>query len=267
MESFSAAQRLFAEAIGTALLVFIGAGSVPAILLLEGGTKAPFSGADLGFISMAFGLIVVALVYTVGKVSGCHINPAVTFGLAVTKRFPWREVPLYWGAQVVGGIAGAFAMWASFGTRAVDLGYGFGVVHFDHSTTAWGSAMFIEALGTAILLFTILGIVDTRSPEGWAGLVIGLVIVAIIITVGPITNSSLNPARAIGPLFVTTIHGGVHNWTQQFLAYVPGNLIGAALACLAYDWMATPRKVIRPIKEAVTEPDRAADFAEPLATR
>jgi glycerol uptake facilitator protein len=266
MESFSVAQRAFAEAVGTALLVFIGAGSVPAILLLEGGTKAPFSGADLGFISMAFGLVVVALVYTVGKVSGCHINPAVTFGLAVTKRFPWREVPLYWGAQVFGGIAGGFAMWAAFGTRAVNLGYGFGVVHFDHATTTWGSAMFIEALGTAILLFTILGIVDSRSPEGWAGLVIGLVIVAIIITVGPFTNASLNPARAIGPLFVTTIHGGVHNWTQQLLAYVPANLIGAALACLAYDWMATPRKVVRPIKEAVTEHDRA-DLAAPGATR
>jgi glycerol uptake facilitator protein len=266
MESFSAAQRAAAEAIGTALLVFIGAGSVPAILLLEGGSKAPFSGADLGFISMAFGLIVIAMVYTVGKVSGCHINPAVTFGLAATKRFPWREVPLYWGAQLVGGLAGAFAMWASFGTRAVDLGYGFGVVHFDHSTTAWGSAMFIEALGTAILLFTILGIVDTRSPEGWAGLVIGLVIVAIIITVGPVTNASLNPARAIGPLFVTTIHGGVHNWTQQFLAYIPGNLIGAAAACFAYDWLATPRKVLSPIKSAVTEPDRA-DLGEPVATQ
>src|SRR6478609_10503152 len=107
MESFSAAQRLFAEAIGTALLVFIGAGSVPAILLLEGGTKAPFSGADLGFISMAFGLIIVALVYTIGKVSGCHINPAVTFALAATKRFPWNEVPAYWGAQLVGGTLGA----------------------------------------------------------------------------------------------------------------------------------------------------------------
>jgi glycerol uptake facilitator protein len=257
MDGYSYAQRAFAEAVGTALLVFIGAGSVPAILLLEGGTKAPFSGADLGFISFAFGLVVVAMVYTVGKVSGCHINPAVTFALAATKRFPWSEVPLYWGAQLAGGVAGAFAMWASFGTRAVDLGYGFGVVHFNGSTTTWASAMFIEALGTAILLFTILGIVDSRSPEGWAGLVIGLVIVAIIITVGPVTNASLNPARAIGPLFVSTIHGGVHNWTQQLLAYIPGNLIGAALACFAYDWMAAPRRVVRPIKEAVTEPDRA----------
>jgi glycerol uptake facilitator protein len=261
MEQYSAAQRALAEFIGTALLVFVGAGSVPAILLLEGGTKAPFSGADLGFISMAFGLIVVAMVYTVGKVSGCHINPAVTFALAVTKRLPWSEVPLYWGSQVAGGIAGAFAMWGSFGTRAVDLGYGFGVVHFDHTVTSWGSAMLIEGIGTAILLFTIMGIVDTRSPEGWAGLVIGLVIVAIIITVGPITNASLNPARAIGPLFVSTIHGGVHNWTQQFLAYVPANLVGAAVAVFAYDWLAAPRKIARPIKEAVTEPDRASEFA------
>src|SRR6201997_573668 len=261
MESFSAAQRAFAEAIGTGLLVFIGAGSVPAILLLEGGSKAPFSGADLGFIALAFGLIVVALIYTVGKVSGCHINPAVTFALAATKRFPWREVPLYWTAQVAGGILGALAMWGSFGTRAVNLGYGFGVVHFNQATTSWGSAMLIEGIGTALLLFTILGIVASRSPEGWAGLVIGLVIVAIIVTVGPITNASLNPARAIGPLFVTTIHGGVHNWLQQLFAYIPANLIGAAAAVFAYDWMATPRKVARPIQEAVTEPDRAGEPA------
>src|ERR1700704_3312542 len=151
METFSVAQRAFAEAIGTALLVFIGAGSVPAILLLEGSTKAPFSGADLGFISMAFGLIVVAMVYSIGKVSGCHINPAVTFALAATKRFPWREVPSYWAAQVAGGLLGAFAMWGSFGTKAVSLGYGFGVVHFNGSTTTWGSAMLIEAIGTGIL--------------------------------------------------------------------------------------------------------------------
>src|SRR5437588_2073350 len=257
MQEHSTAQRAFAEAIGTALLVFVGAGSVPAILLLEGGSKAPFSGADLGMISFAFGLIVVAMIYTVGKVSGCHINPAVTFALAVTKRLPWREVPLYWGSQLVGATAGAFAIWATFGGRATDLGYGFGVVNFDHSTVSWGSAMFAEAIGTAILMFTVLGIVDSRSPEGWAGLVIGLVVVAIIITVGPVTNASINPARQLGPLFVQTIDGShTHNWLKAFGAYIPANLIGAALAAFAYDLIATPRKIVRPIKEAVTEPDR-----------
>jgi glycerol uptake facilitator protein len=253
----SLAQRLGAEAIGTGLLVFVGAGSVPAILLLEGGSKAPFSGADLGFIALAFGLIVVALIYTVGKVSGCHINPAVTFALAATKRFPWREVPLYWSSQVFGAVLGALAIWASFGARATHLGYGFGVVNFNHATTTWGSAMFIEALGTAILMFTVLGIVDSRSPEGWAGLVIGLAVVAIIITVGPVTNASINPARQLGPLFVQTVDGAhTHNWIKAFGAYIPANLFGAALAAFAYDWIATPRKVLRPIKAAVTEPDR-----------
>jgi glycerol uptake facilitator protein len=265
MEEHSSIQRAAAEAIGTGLLVFIGAGSVPAILLLEGSTGAPFSGADIGFIAVAFGLIVTAMVYTVGKVSGCHINPAVTFALAVTKRFPWREVPLYWTSQVAGAIAGALAIWASFGGRVFDLGAGFGVVDFNGAVTAWGSAMFIEALATGILMFTVLGIVDSRSPEGWAGLVIGLVVVAIIITVGPVTNASINPARALGPLLISDLNGSFHNWTEQLLAYIPANLIGAAAAAFAYDAIATPRKVTRPIKEAVTEPDRG-ETLEPATT-
>lgn len=260
MEDHSIVQRAAAEVIGTALLVFVGAGSVPAILLLEQGSEAPFSGASLGFIAVAFGLIVTAMVYTVGKVSGCHINPAVTFALAATKRFPWREVPTYWVSQLAGGILGALAIWASYGDRALDLGAGFGVVDFNGAVTSWGSAMFIEALGTGILLFTILGIVDTRSPEGWAGLVIGLVIVAIIITVGPATNASINPARALGPLLVSDMNGSFHNWTEQLFAYIPANFVGAAVAAFAYDAIATPRRIARPIKEAVTEPDRADAF-------
>src|SRR2546428_12058892 len=122
MEEHTMAQGGFAEMIGTGLLVYVGAGSVPAILLLENGTKAPFSGADIGMIAFAFGLIVTAMVYTVGKVSGCHINPAVTFALAMTKRFPWREVPLYWASQVVGATAGAFAIWATVCDRGRGLG-------------------------------------------------------------------------------------------------------------------------------------------------
>jgi glycerol uptake facilitator protein len=184
LEDHSLSQRLAAEFIGTALLVFVGAGSVPAMVVLA-SEASPFSGAEVGMVALAFGLIVTAMVYTIGKVSGCHINPAVTFALAATRRFPWRELPHYWTAQVAGAIGGALAIWASFGGRAFDFGAGFGVVDFNGAVTSWGSAMFVEALGTGILMFTILGIVDTRSPEGWAGLVIGLVVVAIIITVGP----------------------------------------------------------------------------------
>src|ERR1051325_6578525 len=150
MAEHHVSQRLFAEFIGTALLVFIGAGSVPAILLLESGTKAPFSGADLGFISMAFGLIIVALVYTIGKVSGCHINPAVTFALAATKRFPWRELPTYWAAQVLGAVLGAFGIWALFTQTGIDLGMG--QTSFNEATTSWGSAIFAARIGTFMLM-------------------------------------------------------------------------------------------------------------------
>jgi len=256
----SLSQKLVAEGIGTALLVFVGAGSVPAMIVLT-SEASPFSGAEVGMVALAFGLIVTAMIYTVGKVSGCHINPAVTFALAVTKRFPWREVPAYWSAQIVGGILGALAIWASFGGRVFDFGAGFGVVDFNHDVTSWGSAMFVEALATGILMITVLGIVDSRSPEGWAGLVIGLVVVAVIITVGPITNASINPARALGPLFVSDLNGSFHNWTEQLFAYIPANLVGAGLAAFVYDWVAKPRLVVRPIREAVTEPDTALETA------
>ena len=95
-------QRAFAEVLGTALLVLVGPGSVVATLVLAGKAVPAITGADLLGISFAFGFIIAAMVYAIGKVSGCHINPAVTFALAVTKRVPWREVPVYWAAQVVG---------------------------------------------------------------------------------------------------------------------------------------------------------------------
>src|SRR5690349_23987967 len=111
---FSIRQRALAEVFGTAALVLVGPGSVIATLTLAGKAVPAITGADLLGISFAFGFIIAAMVYAIGKVSGCHINPAVTFALAVTKRVPWREVPAYWGAQVVGAVIGALAIWGLF---------------------------------------------------------------------------------------------------------------------------------------------------------
>src|ERR1051325_4441740 len=124
METYSLVQRAFAEALGTALLVLVGPGSVVATLVLAGDSTPAITGADLLGISFAFGLIITALVYALGKVSGCHINPAVTFALAATKRFPWREVSAYCGGRVIGAVVGAFAIWALFAHTAIDLGMG-----------------------------------------------------------------------------------------------------------------------------------------------
>src|SRR5690242_12553736 len=121
---YSIRQRALAEVLGTAALVLVGPGSVIATLTLAGKAVPAVTEADLLGISFAFGFIITALVYALGKVSGCHINPAVTFALAVTKRFPWREVPAYWFGQVIGAVTGAFAIWAVFAHTGIDLGMG-----------------------------------------------------------------------------------------------------------------------------------------------
>ena len=255
-------QRAAAEALGTALLVLVGPGSVVATLVLAGKAVPAITGADLLGISFAFGLIITALVYALGKVSGCHINPAVTFGLAVTKRFPWREVPAYWSAQAVGAVLGALGIWAIFGHTGIKLGMG--ATSFNQHTAAWGSAIFAEGIGTAILMFAILGIVDSRSPGDLAGIVIGAVVIAIIMVVGPITGASLNPARAFGPELVSAIGGGVTHWDQLIPVYILPGLVGSGLAAVTYDFIAKPRIVVMPVSEAVTHPDPGP--REPAAT-
>jgi glycerol uptake facilitator protein len=255
MESYSLGQRAIAEALGTALLVLVGPGSVVATLMLAGDSQPAITGADLLGISFAFGFVIVAAVYALGKVSGCHINPAVTFALALTKRFPWREVPTYWAAQVAGGLVGALAIWGLFAHNAIDLGMG--QTSFDPDTFTWASAILAEGIGTFILMFAILGIVDGRSPTELAGLVIGGIVVGIIMVVGPITGASLNPARAFAPELVSAIGGGATHWGQLLPVYVLPGLVGSGLAAFTYDLLANPRRVTRPIKTAVTTPDTA----------
>jgi glycerol uptake facilitator protein len=251
----SITQRAIAETFGTAVLVLVGPGSVVATLALAGKAVPTVTEADFLAIAFAFGFTIMALVYAIGKVSGCHINPAVTFALAVTKRFPWKEVPVYWAAQYLGAIIGACAVWSVFGHNAIALGMG--QTHFaaDASTSTYMQAALAEALGTGLLLFAILGIVDSKSPSTLAGIVIGAAVVGIILVFGPVTGASLNPARAFGPELVAAIAGGTTFWTQYLPVYLVAGLVGAAAAAFLYDYLANPRLVESPIVEAVSHED------------
>ena len=201
-------QRLGAEALGTAFLVFIGVGSVPATLIVNG--DAPFTMADLGMISLAFGTIVVATVYALGHIGGNHINPAVTVGLAATGKFPWSQVPAYIAAQVVGAIVGAAAIIGVLGMTASDVGLG--VAAYNEDTVSMARAFTAEFVGTFILVFTIFGVIHRKAAAGFAGVAIGLVVFAAIIPVAPTTGASINPARTFGPMLVQQIAGGEVQW-------------------------------------------------------
>jgi glycerol uptake facilitator protein len=250
---YSNAQKALAETLGTAALVLVGPGSVVATLVLAGKAVPAVTGADLLGISFAFGFIITALVYAIGKVSGCHINPAVTFALALTKRLPWKDTPIYWSSQFVGAVLGSLAIWGIFGGRAIDLGMG--QTAYNTAVTPLLTAALAEFLGTAMLMFAILGIVDSRSPGDLAGIVIGGVVVAIIMVVGPVTGASLNPARAFGPQLISAIGGGATHWDQYLPVYLLPGFLGAGIAAYVYDFLAHPRIVERPIREAVTTPD------------
>jgi glycerol uptake facilitator protein len=252
---YSMPRRALAECFGTAALVLVGSGSVIATLTLAGKTAPGITEADLLGISFAFGFIIMVLVYAIGKVSGCHINPAVTFALAVTRRMPWRDVPLYLISQYIGAVIGALAVWGVFGANAVTLGMG--QTHFapDASTSYFLQAALAEALGTGLLMFAILGIVDSRSPGMLVGIVIGGAVVAIILVFGPVTGASLNPARAFGPELVQAIAGGATFWPQYVPVYLVPGLVGAAGAAFLYDFLANPRLVEEPVIEAVSHED------------
>jgi glycerol uptake facilitator protein len=228
-------RRLVAEIIGTALLVLFGAGSVVAALLFGRGQ---LDYAGLGFISLSFAVVVAIVIYAFGDTSGAHINPAVTIGLAAGRRFPWREVPFYVAAQLVGAFAGGLLIVAAFGRRATELG-GVGLTALGEGVN-YGQGIVIEALGTFLLLLTIMALaVDRRAPTGWAGLMIGLAVAGEIFVIGPLTGGSINPARTFGPYLTNSLFGGETPWAQ-YGVYVAGPIIGAVLAGVVYDLVGRP---------------------------
>ena len=256
MEELSYPQKLMAEVLGTAMLVFVGVGSVPATLIVGG--DAPFTMAQLGMISFAFAMIVVALIYAIGHVSGCQINPAITLALAATGKMPWRQVPGYIGAQVGGAILGAAAIIGVLGGKAVDAGLG--VAAYGPGVGA-GQAFFAEAVGTFILAFVVFGAIHKAAPGGFAGLAIGMAVFAAIVPVAPATGASINPARTFGPMLVQQIAGGTVHW-GQLPVYLLAEFVGALAAGFAYGAItasrsATARKAGATVKQASPEGARS----------
>jgi glycerol uptake facilitator protein len=249
------AQKIAAEVLGTAFLVFVGVGSVPATLIVNG--DAPFTMADLGMISFAFGTIVVATVYALGHISGNHINPAVTLGLAVTGKFPWRQVPAYLTAQLVGAIIGATAIIGVLGSQAVDVGLG--VATYSAPVGAW-QAFTAEFVGTFILVFTVFGVIHRKASAGFAGVAIGLVVFAAIIPVAPATGASINPARTFGPMLVQQVAGGDVKWAQ-LPVYWGAELLAGVLAALAYTAIARTAAD----KAGTVEPESVGETPVPVS--
>jgi MIP family channel proteins len=184
----SLTHRLGAEVLATAALVYFGCGAILVNELTAGRVGL------LG-IGLVFGAVVCGAIHTVGPVSGAHLNPAVTIALASVGRFPAREVAPYVAAQALGGILAGAAVLTTFGP-VPDLG-------LTHATAGMRVAFGVEAAMTAWLLFTILGITDPEHGHpALAGLVIGATIVLLVLFGGPLSGTSLNPARSLGPALV-----------------------------------------------------------------
>lgn len=238
----SMVRRTSAEFLGTFWLVFGGCGS--AVL----SAAFPEVGIGLTGVSLAFGLTVLTMAYSVGHISGCHLNPAVTVGLWAGGRFPAKDILPYVIAQVVGAFLAALVLYviatgkADWSLAAKGLaanGYG------EHSPGAYNltSGLLAEVVLTFMFLIVILGSTDRRAPAGFAPLAIGLALTLIHLISIPVTNTSVNPARSTGPALV------VGGWAlQQLWAFWVAPLVGGLLGGLAYRALAEEM----PPKPAIT---------------
>ena len=244
-------KRFLAELIGTFFLVFIGAGAAAITLMISKGSALPNAfnigiGALGGLgdwlaIGMAFGLTIVVLVYAMGHISGCHINPAVTIALWATKKFPGNEVVPYIIAQLIGASLASFLFAASVGMNAVTVGGLGATAPFDG--ISYYQAILVETIGTFLLMFVIMGSgVDRRAVPGFAGISIGFTVAAVITTVGNISGASLNPARTFGPYLGDYVLAG-HNLWNYFPIYVIGPIVGAVLAAFIYEYISSEEKL------------------------
>ena len=223
-------KKYVAELIGTFWLTFAGCGS--AVI----AAAFPQVGIGLVGVSLAFGLSVVTMAYAIGHISGCHLNPAVTVGLAAGGRFPAGQILPYVVAQLIGAVAASALLYViASGAAGFDVGKGFASNGYDAHSPGHYSLMacfIMEVVMTTMFLFVIMGSTHGKAPAGFAPLAIGLALVMIHLVSIPVTNTSVNPARSTGPaLFV----GG---WAlEQLWMFWAAPLIGGVLGGVIYRWL------------------------------
>lgn len=225
-------KKYLAEAIGTAVLVAFGCGAA----LVHGLPDGP-SGTGILGIAFAFGLCIVAMAYSIGNVSGCHINPAVSLAMLMRKKMSTNEFIGYVVAQVIGAIVGAGVLFVTVGSEIFAAGgggcNGFGELSQAH--LGMGQAFLAEIVLTFVFLMAIIGVTSKAQYSNVAGLVIGLTLVLVHIFGIPLTGTSVNPARSLGPaLFM----GGAY--LQQVWVFLIAPLVGSALAVFAYNAIEEP---------------------------
>ncbi|HEY5056921.1 MAG TPA: aquaporin Z [Acidobacteriaceae bacterium] len=236
-------KRTAAELVGTFWLVFAGCGA--AIF------AAAYPGLGIGFIgvSLAFGLTVLTMAFAIGHISGCHLNPAVSIGLVIAKRFPAGELISYIAAQVLGAIIAGGALYTIAAGKPGWVPGGFASNGYGaHSPDGYSmlSCFLIEVICTAFFLIIILGATDERAPKGFAPIAIGLGLVLINLVAIPITNCSVNPARSLGTALFQRGWALSQVWFF-WVAPILGAIIGASISRTLF---AAPQE---PVREALAK--------------
>lgn len=219
-----------AECIGTFVLVVFGCGV--AIITSRFADNAFVIGTAL-----AFGLVIVAMAYSVGNISGCHINPAVSLGMLICKKMTLKEFFVYVGFQIVGAILGALLLELIFMNAGFEsFAVGANQVNVDllgATPGAYGLGFLVEVVLTFVFVFTILGVTSKVENKSVSGVVIGLTLTLVHLLGIELTGTSVNPARSIGPALVAMLNG-VYEPIQQIWIFILAPLVGAALAALAF---------------------------------
>ena len=223
-------KKYFAELIGTMVLVLLGCGSA---VFAGSAAGAVATGVGTLGVAFAFGLAVIAMAYTIGNISGCHINPAITLGVALSGRISWKDAGMYMVFQVLGAIIGSTILYVLVSTGGHDGPTATGANGFGDGQML--QAFIAEAVFTFIFVLVVLGSTDAKKGAGnLAGLAIGLTLVLIHIVCIPITGTSVNPARSIGPALFQSGEA-----LSQLWLFIIAPFVGAIIA--AYCWKGIER--------------------------